>query len=174
MLLLASRGLSGTRTISSHFAHSLRATGALPGVALVLNPRVGGVVYVLRPCGSFKWSFLKIQCCFCRPNPHWFLQPEVTEIYLPGAGALCCAVWLGAGIACSQGIPSSFYTSHVNVGLPVPVPLLLPPLLTTACLLTVSASLRLLPVWMNVAPLNYWLSDFHTVQFSDGSGCYLF
>ena len=27
---------------------------------------------------------------------------------------------------------------------------------------------------MNVASLNSWLSDFHTVQFSDGSGYYLF
>ena len=96
------------------------------------------------------------------PQPLLVLQSEVMGISLPGAGTLGCAVCPEAGIACSQGIPSSFYTSHVNVGLPVPVPLLLLPLLTTACLLTVSASLRLLPVWMNVAALNAWLADFHT------------
>ena len=27
----------------------------------------------------------------------------------------------------------------------------------------------LLPVWMNVASLNLWLLDFHTIQFSDNT-----
>ena len=31
-----------------------------------------------------------------------------------------------------------------------------------------------LPIWMNVSSLSIWLSDFHTAQFSDGSGCYWF
>ena len=35
-------------------------------------------------------------------------------------------------------------------------------------------SLPLLPVWMNVSSLTPWLSDFHTVQFSVSSGCFLF
>ena len=35
-------------------------------------------------------------------------------------------------------------------------------------------SLPLLPVWMNAASLIPWLSDFHTVQFSGSSGCFLF
>ena len=35
-------------------------------------------------------------------------------------------------------------------------------------------SLPLLPVWMNVSSLSPWLSDFHTVQFSVSSGCFLF
>ena len=30
------------------------------------------------------------------------------------------------------------------------------------------------PVWMNVSSLTPWLSDFHTVQFSVSSGCFLF
>ena len=38
----------------------------------------------------------------------------------------------------------------------------------------VSASLPLLPIWMNVTSLILWLSDIHTVQFSDSCGCYLF
>ena len=33
--------------------------------------------------------------------------------------------------------------------------------------------LPLLPVWMNVSSLSPWLSDFHTVQFSVSSGCFL-
>ena len=32
----------------------------------------------------------------------------------------------------------------------------------------------LLPVWMNASALSPWLSDFHTVQFSVSSGCFLF
>ena len=32
----------------------------------------------------------------------------------------------------------------------------------------------LLPVWMNVSSLTSWLLDFHTVQFSVSSGCFLF
>ena len=58
---LASGGLPGCHTFSSHFTHSPYVTSALLAIALVLNPRVGGFVYVLRPCGPFKQSFLKIQ-----------------------------------------------------------------------------------------------------------------
>ena len=57
---LASGGLPGTYPVSSHFTHSPYVTGTLPAVALVLNPRVGGLVYILRLCSPFKWSFLKI------------------------------------------------------------------------------------------------------------------
>ena len=35
-------------------------------------------------------------------------------------------------------------------------------------------SLPLLLVWMNVSSLTPWLSDFHIVQFSGSSGCFLF
>ena len=43
----------------------------------------------------------------------------------------------------------------------------------SATFLHLSASLPLLPVWMNVTSLNSWLSDFHTARFSDESGWYL-
>ena len=35
-------------------------------------------------------------------------------------------------------------------------------------------SLPHLPVWMSVSSLSPWLSNFHTVQFSVSSGCFLF
>ena len=35
-------------------------------------------------------------------------------------------------------------------------------------------SLPLLPVWMNVSSLSPWLLDFHRVQFSVSSSCFLF
>ena len=41
--------------------YSLYVTGALPAVALVLNPRVGRSAKVLSPCRSFKQRLLKIQ-----------------------------------------------------------------------------------------------------------------
>ena len=101
------------------------------------------------------------------------------SLYLPGAGTLGCAVWPGAGITHSQGIPPDFYLPYMNVGLPVLIPLLLqpPPLHVIPHLLASLPHLwvsDLLPVWMNVASLNPWLSDFHTVRFFDSSGYYLF
>ena len=39
-------------------------------------------------------------------------------IYLPSAGTLSCAVWSGAGISHSQGIPPNFYLPPVSVGPP--------------------------------------------------------
>ena len=44
-------------------------TGALPAVALVLSPRVGGFAYILRVCGLFIWSILKIQQFLPLPQP---------------------------------------------------------------------------------------------------------
>ena len=57
---LVSGGLPSSHPISSHFTHFLYATGTLPAIALVVNPRVGGFVCILRPCGPFKWTLLKI------------------------------------------------------------------------------------------------------------------
>ena len=97
-------------------------------------------------------------------------------IYLLGAGTLACAVWSWAGIVSSQDIPHDFYLPLTTVELPVPI--LLPPCLSAPHYVSLplcpcSTSLPLLPVWMNVASLNPWLLDFHTVLFSDCSGCYL-
>ena len=61
--------LPGTCPISSQFTHSPCMTGAFPGVTLVLNPRVGGFVYVLKPCGPFKWHLLKIRQFLPLPQP---------------------------------------------------------------------------------------------------------
>ena len=67
-------------------------------------------------------------------------------------------------------------------------PVVLPHLSACKCGIISSASSRLaaspvhpscpsaplLPVWMNVSSLTPWLSDFHTVQFSESSGYFLF
>ena len=75
------------------------------------------------PLNSLSW----VTCSFFHhPNPHWFLLPEVMRLYLPSTGSLGWAVWPGAGITYSQGIPPDFCPPHVNVGPPLPPPLLLP------------------------------------------------
>ena len=84
-------------------------------------------------------------------------------IYLPGTGTLGCVVWPGSGILHSWGIPPDFYPPHVNVGQTIPLPLHAPLSLCTSA--PIPTSLPLLPVWMNVATLNPWLSDFHTALF---------
>ena len=48
------------------------------------------------------------------------------------------------------------------------------PCLATSPLCPGCPSPPLLPVWMNVSSLTPWLLDFHTVQFSVSSGCFLF
>ena len=93
---------SSTHPVSSLLAFSSHTTCALPAVALVLNPRGGGSAYVLSPCRPFNWSLLNTGSFFCRPKPHWFLQPEVMGIYLLGTGTLgCWVVLFGTGIPCS-------------------------------------------------------------------------
>ena len=47
-------------------------------------------------------------------------------------------------------------------------------LLCFCTFLPVSTNPPFLPIWMNVASLNPWLSDFHTAHFFDSSRCYLF
>ena len=108
--------------------------------------------------GPFKGSLLIILQFLPPANPHWFLQQEVMGTYLCDTGSLGWVVWSGAGIAHSQGIPHDFYPPRMNVGQPIPLPL------------CISAS----PIWMNVAILNLWSSDFHTAHFSDKSGWDLF
>ena len=93
------------------------------------------------------------------------------RLLFPGAGTLGYAVWPGVGIACAQSIPPDSYPPRVNVGQFI----LLPPLHATPYpLCPDSLALPLLPVWMNVASLNPWLLDFHTVRFSGSSECFLF
>ena len=158
---LVSAGFPGTRLVSSHFIYFLYVTGVL----------VGGLAYVFSPCRPFQLTLLTNHQFLPVPQSPLFLQPEVMGVYLPGAGTLGCAVCPGAGIAHSQGVPPDFYLPHVNVGLPLPP---LPLLLCPPHLFPNSVSPPLLPVWMNMASLHPWLSDFHTFRFSGSSGCYLF
>ena len=55
--------------ISSHFTPLPYVTGTLPAVALLVNPRVGGFVYVLSLCGPFKWTLLRNWQFLLPPQP---------------------------------------------------------------------------------------------------------
>ena len=102
------------------------------------------------------------------------------EALFPLTGALGCVVCLTSQLCLPVYL-------HVNVGPPTPPAAASPGLPATAFPTPVlqlppchkssppsCPSLPLLPVWMNVSSLTPWLSDFHTVQFSDSSGCFLF
>ena len=57
---------------------------------------------------------------------------------------------------------------HTNMGPPSP------PATALLRVLSTQLSLFVLPVWVSVSSLTPWLLDFHTVQFSVSSGCFLF
>jgi hypothetical protein len=90
---LASGGVPGTCRVSSHLTHSLYGTGTLSAVALVLTPRVGGFRSVVRPCGPFSGSLLKIQQFLLPPQSPLIFTVEVMRISLPHGG-----YWPGLGL----------------------------------------------------------------------------
>ena len=143
-----------TCSLSSHFTCFLYATETLLAAALVMIPRVGGYMYILGPCWPFKQTLMGNWQFIPPPQPHWFLQPEVVRLYLPGAGTLGCLVWTGAKITNSQDIPPNFNPPYVNVEPSIPPP--------PHPLCPGPPPPPVLLVWMNVASLNPWLSDFHT------------
>ena len=95
---------------------------------------------------------------------HWL------EALFPHAGTLCCAIyhlvhqllprWPAAALPTLLHNPPPHWVRQL-----LPCRESSPP----GC-----PSPPLLPVWMNVSSLSTWLSDFHTVQFSVSSGCFLF
>ena len=112
--------------------------------ALVLNPRGGWVCMSHETFVSLsEESSVNPTVSSTVPTPCWFLQPEVIGIYLPGAWSLGWMIWSGAGITCSRGMPPNFYPPHVNVGLPVPLPLWASLRLSTSAHLSMSPSPRL-------------------------------
>ena len=122
---------------------------------------VGGLVYNLGPCGSSN----KLSCgagsfSHCQLNsPQVYsevrlyfpmLEPWVAQsVSLPSCSSqfICMQMWdrlVRQLQHCRESSPPN-------------------------CL-----SPPLLPVWVNVSASTPWLSDFHTVQFSVSSGCFLF
>ena len=174
---LASGGFPSTHLIFSHFTHFPYGTGTLPAVILVVNPRVDEFVYILSLCSLFKQTLLKI----------WqflpLLQPSLvftTRSY----GDLFCGCWNPGLCSLAWGwdglLPkysSQFLSTTHECRNTLFCLSLKPPSLHATSHLCMSTCIPttppLLPVSMNVAFLNLWLSDFYTAQFSESSGCYL-
>ena len=100
----------------------------------------------------------------CCPNPHWCFQSEVQ-----GFISLCWNPGL-CGLSCSPIVPPGL--SALECGAAQSASSQLLPCLEASppgCL-----SPPLLPVWMKVSSLTPLLLDFHTIQFSVNSGCFLF
>ena len=93
---LASRGLSGTCPISSHFPHFPYVTGILPAVSLVVNPRVGGLMYILSACGCFKLTPENPAVSSTAPTPTGFYSQKLWGFIFLAREPW--AVWSGLGL----------------------------------------------------------------------------
>ena len=154
-----------------HFHHYPQCNWALPGLIPVWVCGWVGL-YVLGPCGSRQWTFLWGWEFIPLPHPPQVFSVRGFEAFFLHAETLGWMVCL---------TPQMFLPVclHVNVGLPC-----LPAAALPACVLQPPPCckssppgcpcLLLLPVWMNVSSLTHWLLDFHTVQFSVSSCCFLF
>ena len=173
-----SRGLPGTSPISSHFTHSPYVTGILPAVALVLNPRVGGFAYILRPCGPFKQSVLKIQQLFPLPQPPLvFIARSYGDLSSQYGNPRLCGLAWGWDHSLPT-YPSQFLSPTCECGTTHSCSTTA----TTSLCHTASPHLSATHLCFSTPPtcldacgfFKSLLSDFHTVQFSHSSGCYLF
>ena len=137
------------------------------------DSQVGGFVYVLGPCGSLQrtllwsWEFLLLPS-----QPSQVFSLSGLKLYFP-----VLEPWAAQSVAgsasCCLAHPAPQSTSLL--GLPaaiLPTLVLQPPPCRESSPLS-CPSPPLLPVWMNVSS-SPWLSDFHTVRLSVGSGCFLF
>ena len=133
----------------------------LPAVALVLYPRVGEFTYVLRLCGPFKQSCLKIRQILPLPqSPLAFIARSYGDLssqcWNPG---LCSLSWGWDRLLprCpSQVLSTTCECKTIHAILPQ-APFHAQLHLCTS--LPISVTPPLLPLWMNVA--SWWL-DFHT------------
>ena len=124
---------------------------------------VGGLVYVLGPCGPLQQTLLQ--------GWQFLPPPQLPQIFIArGFEALfSCAGTLGGVICLSPQLFLLVYP-HANVG-PCSPPVTTP---TAYPFCPSCPSLPLLWVWMNVSSLTPWLSDFHAVRFSGTFGCFMF
>ena len=105
------------------------------------------------------------------PTPTGFYSQKLWGFIFPALELWALQSGLGLGSQASKVTLLIFIQNTANVRLPVPQPR--PPLPATLYLCTsppVSTTPALLPVWMNVASLYPWLSDFHAAQFPNRSG----
>ncbi|KAF6094767.1 hypothetical protein HJG60_011865 [Phyllostomus discolor] len=89
----------------------------MPLVPFKLLPWCWSSEGVLSLCvGSLRGTAWKSSSFFHWLSPHWFLQPELMGIYLPGTGTLGWGAWCGAGTPHSQYIPPKFLSTTHGLG----------------------------------------------------------
>ena len=139
---------------------------------------VGGIVYILGPCGSLQWTLLwGWEFLPLLPQPPLVFSVRGLRFYFTAlelwvaqsVSVPSCSFWF----ICTQvwdrpvhnPLPPGSASRHL--ARPDPPSADLPQVLST--LLPVSA----LPTGLDEC-LSPWLSDFHTAQFSVSSGCFFF
>ena len=118
------------------------------------DSRVGGLVYVLGPCGPLQrtllwgWEFLLLP-----PQPPKVFSISVLRLYFPEL-----ELWVARSVTgcCLAGQPCPPRSTLCHLAGSASCGLALHPL--PGC-----PSPPLLPVWMNVSSLTSWLLDFHIV-----------
>ena len=142
----------------------------------VVSP-VGGLVYVLGPCGSLQQILLWGSPATATPTGFYSQSfwSFISLCWNPGLCGLSHSPVVPPGLsACKCGTPSLPATASPSL------PASALPSLSSSCHLAFSPlhpgypSLPLLLVWLTVCSLTPWLLDFHTVWFSGSSGYFLF
>ena len=156
--------------------HSSCATGTLPALVLVLNPRGGGSEEVITPKLALEAeSPENLVISSVVPNPTGFYSQKLRGFIFLALEPW--AVWSDLGLCgltwgwdpLLPRYPSWFLSTTWKCGTAHSAASASPHCISSP-LYSNSSSPPLLPTWMNVASLNHWLSYFHTVQFSGNSG----
>ena len=170
MPCLAAGDFFSSHSIFSPFTTFPYVTSAPVAAALVEVPRVGRFSYVLGQCRPLTWT-LPRDWQFPPPPqiPPVFITRSYETLFSrcrnPG---LCGLVWIWSHLL--PRFPSRFLSTTHECRTTHSASCCC---LTSTTLCPSSPSLPLLPIWMNMASLNPWLSDF-TVQYTSSSGCFLF
>ena len=136
-------------------------------------------MYVLGPCGSLQQLSSEAGTVPCCLNPHRFFQLKVLRLYPPAPQEPWVLLSVSLPSCSSRFISTRMWDCALHQPLSGPSASHRPPWSSSHHL--ASSPLRpgvlylpLLPVWMNISSVTPWLLDFHTVQFSGSSGCFLF
>ena len=134
---------------------------------------VGGFVYIVGSCGSLQWPLLWVwEFLPLPPQPPQVFSVRGFKALFVSTGTLGCTVYLVSQLFLLVYLHANVGWLHLSAAtLPTPV---LQLLLCHKSSRPSCPSPPLLLVWMNVSSLTAWLLDFHTVQFSVSSGCFLF
>ena len=120
--------------------------------------------------GLSKGLSCKTGSFFCCHSPHRFLQLEVLKLYFP-----VLEPWIV--FSHSPVVPPGLFACECGTAWSAScrlIHLVLQPCLAMVPLCPGCWSPPLLPVWVNIFSLTPCLLEFHTIQFSGSSGCFLF